>query len=335
MKTLLLSTDIAHSLADALDVPLTGEPTEVAPSLWAVQIDTQRAVRGRLARRAELPRRPALARRRRPDHRRRADRPARCRRGAGAARRARAGAGRGLGRAGRRLRADGRDVAAARPARGADLVPAEGVPGPSPHREGHAVRSPRCSAAARSSRPTTSSRRCCGSTTSSPAVRRLLGDPEVTSVRLVLTPESVVAGRGAADVHRSRAVRLRGRPDRREPGLPGRRRRLAAGLGARRSRSSSPRSASRSPGCRCASWPTPTEPVGATALREVAETLYGELPGRTRRRSVPPHGAAARRARRHRVRAADGAAARREAAVDAVAGRRRPGRDGRRPTGAC
>ncbi|MDT7580405.1 MAG: arsenite/tail-anchored protein-transporting ATPase, partial [Pseudonocardiales bacterium] len=41
VKTLLLSTDIAHSLADALAVPLTGEPTEVAPSLWAVQIDTQ------------------------------------------------------------------------------------------------------------------------------------------------------------------------------------------------------------------------------------------------------------------------------------------------------
>src|SRR5579859_60263 len=41
LKTLLLSTDIAHSLADALDITLTGEPTEVAPSLWAVQIDTQ------------------------------------------------------------------------------------------------------------------------------------------------------------------------------------------------------------------------------------------------------------------------------------------------------
>jgi arsenite-transporting ATPase len=41
VKTLLLSTDIAHSLADALDVPLTDEPVEVAPSLWAVQIDTQ------------------------------------------------------------------------------------------------------------------------------------------------------------------------------------------------------------------------------------------------------------------------------------------------------
>ncbi len=41
LKTLLLSTDIAHSLADALDVPLTDEPAEIAPSLWAVQIDTQ------------------------------------------------------------------------------------------------------------------------------------------------------------------------------------------------------------------------------------------------------------------------------------------------------
>ncbi|MCW2494377.1 ArsA family ATPase [Jatrophihabitans sp.] len=41
MKTLLLSTDTAHSLADALDIPLTGDPAEVAPGLWAVQIDTQ------------------------------------------------------------------------------------------------------------------------------------------------------------------------------------------------------------------------------------------------------------------------------------------------------
>jgi arsenite-transporting ATPase len=41
VKTLLLSTDVAHSLADALDAPLTDEPAEVAPSLWAVQVDTQ------------------------------------------------------------------------------------------------------------------------------------------------------------------------------------------------------------------------------------------------------------------------------------------------------
>ncbi|HKC29558.1 MAG TPA: ArsA family ATPase [Jatrophihabitans sp.] len=41
VKTLLLSTDIAHSLADALDTELGDEPVEVVPSLWAVQIDTQ------------------------------------------------------------------------------------------------------------------------------------------------------------------------------------------------------------------------------------------------------------------------------------------------------
>lgn len=41
LKTLLLSTDVAHSLADALGTPLGGEPSEVAPGLWAVQIDTQ------------------------------------------------------------------------------------------------------------------------------------------------------------------------------------------------------------------------------------------------------------------------------------------------------
>jgi arsenite-transporting ATPase len=42
VKTLLLSTDSAHSLTDALDVALTGEPAEVMPGLWAVQLDTQR-----------------------------------------------------------------------------------------------------------------------------------------------------------------------------------------------------------------------------------------------------------------------------------------------------
>ncbi|HEY2167105.1 MAG TPA: ArsA family ATPase [Jatrophihabitantaceae bacterium] len=41
VKTLLLSTDIAHSLSDALGEPLSGEPSEVTPGLWAVQIDTQ------------------------------------------------------------------------------------------------------------------------------------------------------------------------------------------------------------------------------------------------------------------------------------------------------
>ncbi|HEX2902539.1 MAG TPA: ArsA family ATPase [Jatrophihabitans sp.] len=41
LKTLLLSTDAAHSLADAIGQPLSGEPTSVAPGLDAVQVDTQ------------------------------------------------------------------------------------------------------------------------------------------------------------------------------------------------------------------------------------------------------------------------------------------------------
>ncbi len=42
MKTLVLSTDAAHSLADALGQPLSGEPTAVVPGLDAVQLDGQR-----------------------------------------------------------------------------------------------------------------------------------------------------------------------------------------------------------------------------------------------------------------------------------------------------
>jgi arsenite-transporting ATPase len=41
VKTLLLSTDIAHSLGDALAMPLSDRPTDVVPGLQAVQIDTQ------------------------------------------------------------------------------------------------------------------------------------------------------------------------------------------------------------------------------------------------------------------------------------------------------
>ena len=37
-KTLVLSTDPAHSLADALDVPLTAEPVEVELGLAAQQV---------------------------------------------------------------------------------------------------------------------------------------------------------------------------------------------------------------------------------------------------------------------------------------------------------
>lgn len=37
-RTLVASTDIAHSLADSLDVPLTAVPTQVAENLWAQEI---------------------------------------------------------------------------------------------------------------------------------------------------------------------------------------------------------------------------------------------------------------------------------------------------------
>ena len=40
-KTLIMSTDPAHSLADSFGVELGAEPTEVAPNLWAEQIDPQ------------------------------------------------------------------------------------------------------------------------------------------------------------------------------------------------------------------------------------------------------------------------------------------------------
>ena len=40
-RTLTVSTDPAHSLADAFGVALGDEPTEVAPSLWAQQLDAR------------------------------------------------------------------------------------------------------------------------------------------------------------------------------------------------------------------------------------------------------------------------------------------------------
>ncbi len=41
-RTLVLSTDAAHSLADAFAVPVGAEPTEVAPLLFVQQVDAQR-----------------------------------------------------------------------------------------------------------------------------------------------------------------------------------------------------------------------------------------------------------------------------------------------------
>jgi arsenite-transporting ATPase len=42
LRTLVLSTDAAHSLADAFGAPVGAEPTEVAPLLFVQQVDAQR-----------------------------------------------------------------------------------------------------------------------------------------------------------------------------------------------------------------------------------------------------------------------------------------------------
>jgi arsenite-transporting ATPase len=39
LKTLVVSTDPAHSLADALHLPLSPEPTQIAPNLWGQEFD--------------------------------------------------------------------------------------------------------------------------------------------------------------------------------------------------------------------------------------------------------------------------------------------------------
>jgi arsenite-transporting ATPase len=44
-RTLVVSTDIAHSLADSLDQPLRDEPTEIAPNLFAQEINVVEEVR--------------------------------------------------------------------------------------------------------------------------------------------------------------------------------------------------------------------------------------------------------------------------------------------------
>src|SRR2546422_11161054 len=40
-RTLIMSTDPAPSLADSFDLPLTPHAQEIAPDLWAEQIDAQ------------------------------------------------------------------------------------------------------------------------------------------------------------------------------------------------------------------------------------------------------------------------------------------------------
>src|SRR5437879_4914202 len=42
LKTLVISTDSAHSLADALGTDVGAEPTEIDTGLYAMQVDAQR-----------------------------------------------------------------------------------------------------------------------------------------------------------------------------------------------------------------------------------------------------------------------------------------------------
>ncbi len=44
-RTLVVSTDIAHSLADSLDTPLTSQPTEIAENLFAQEINVLEEIR--------------------------------------------------------------------------------------------------------------------------------------------------------------------------------------------------------------------------------------------------------------------------------------------------
>ncbi|HEX5569860.1 MAG TPA: ArsA family ATPase, partial [Ktedonobacterales bacterium] len=44
-RTLVVSTDLAHSLADALDRTLTAEPQPIGPNLWAQEINVLEEMR--------------------------------------------------------------------------------------------------------------------------------------------------------------------------------------------------------------------------------------------------------------------------------------------------
>ncbi len=44
-KTLVVSTDLAHSLADSLDMPLEAQPRQIAPNLWAQEINVLEEIR--------------------------------------------------------------------------------------------------------------------------------------------------------------------------------------------------------------------------------------------------------------------------------------------------
>ncbi len=44
-RTIILSTDAAHSLADAFDIPLSGEPQAIAPNLWGQETEMSQTLK--------------------------------------------------------------------------------------------------------------------------------------------------------------------------------------------------------------------------------------------------------------------------------------------------
>ena len=238
-----------------------------------------------------------------------------------------------VGRDRRRLRADRRDAAAARPARGARLVHEPGLPA-SQRRVVKALRPVLSRAAGRAdARGRRSSTRSSGCTRELEQVRTILTGQDA-SVRLVLTPETGRAGRGAPLATRrcrsSATASTASSPTGSSPtggGDPWR-----AGWVGR---------AARGAGARCrqsfadvAVWllgvPAPASRSGSTALADVRR-------GGVRRRATrSPYRPATGRCRSPAP--TTGAVLRIAAALRATAGRRprpgrrRAGRDGRRPT---
>ena len=279
-KALVVSTDPAHSLGDALEAELDGEPTELESGLYAAHIDThallddawgplQRHLRTVLAGAGvdelvadELTVLPgvedllALAR--------------------GAARR-RVGA---VGGRRRRLRAHRGDAAVAGPARSAGGLPRAAVPrapaggaravgGPVRRRAGrrgglgfHDRRPRRAGRAARG--PPRDARR---------------PHPHLDPARA--HPGAGGGGGDPAHAHRVGAARAARRRRRRQPGRAGAAAVAARARGALAARAAHraagrARRADRAGGCRCPTVDhTAAEPTGVAALLEVADDLYG------------------------------------------------------------
>ena len=300
-----VSTDAAHSLGDAFGA---------AGSDGAAERGRARAVggaagspasaRGGLARPPALPAAAARPGRHRPDRRRGADRAARHRRGAGPAGGARPGRSRGDW-----------DVVVVDCAPTAETLRLlalpealgwyldQDLPGPAPA-------GPRAAAVRGAARPGRRAaarrrvRRPAGScATNWPRSASCWPIQQVTSVRLVLTPEAVVVGRGPADVHRAVPVRLPGRSGRSPTGssrpAADAARRLAATAGSHAQRGQLAAIADSFAGVemRDGRRTRAAEPVGADALRAVADAALRAAarprPGAARSRAVDSCGSSA------------------------------------------